>query len=123
MVLCSDMVGSRPWGCHAPRVGGGARLIKTAGRFPWFSCEWASKRERRTLTLSLDHTETATDCGTRIRLQAPKPFLSAVAIPISKPFWLNGKYVFDEPTHDFFGVNGTDLLILRHANEGIMIAS
>lgn len=40
-----------------------------------------------------------------------------------EPFWLNGKYVFDEPTHDFFGVNGTDPLILRHANEGIMNAS
>ena len=39
-----------------------------------------------------------------------------------EPSWLNGKYVSDEATHDFFGVNGTDLLILRHANEGIMIA-
>lgn len=44
-------------------------------------------------------------------------------VPGLEPLWLDGKYVFEEPTHDVFAVTGTDLLILRHANEGIVLGS
>jgi hypothetical protein len=40
-----------------------------------------------------------------------------------EPLWLNGKYVFEEPTHDFYGVAGSDLLLMRHAHEGLVLAS
>lgn len=40
-----------------------------------------------------------------------------------EPLWLGGQYVFEEPTHDFFQVAGTDGLLLRHAHEGMMLGS
>jgi hypothetical protein len=43
--------------------------------------------------------------------------------PALRPLWLNGKYVFDGPTHNIFDVPGHDILIMRHLEIGIWVAS
>jgi hypothetical protein len=40
-----------------------------------------------------------------------------------RPLWLNGKYVFDEPTHNFFDVAGDDILVMEHLELGVWLAS
>ncbi len=43
--------------------------------------------------------------------------------PALRALWLNGKYVFDEPTHHFFDVPGRDMLVMQHSEIGIWLAS
>jgi hypothetical protein len=43
--------------------------------------------------------------------------------PALRPLWLNGKYVFDEPTHNIFDAPGHDILVMEHSEIGIWVAS
>src|SRR5262245_58542416 len=76
---------------------------------------------------SLDHfvttlclREAVMSCRYLYSLPGP---LSPDGMPALEPLWLGGKYVFEESTHDFFGVVGTDSLLMRHANEGLFVGS
>jgi hypothetical protein len=46
-----------------------------------------------------------------------------VVAPALRPLWLDGKYVFNGPTHSIFDVPGHDVLIMQHLEIGIWVAS
>jgi hypothetical protein len=62
---------------------------------------------------SVNYANTWTDCVLEKRIAA-KDF---------QPLWLNGYYVFNEPTHNFYISQDRDILIMDRQGEGIWIGS
>ncbi|MHC5539153.1 hypothetical protein ACYOEI_13125 [Singulisphaera rosea] len=76
---------------------------------------------------SLDHF-LSTFCLQEAVLGCPhifsaEPGATLDRVPGLEPLWLDGKYVFEGPTHNVFAIKNVDLLILAHGNEGIMLGS
>ncbi len=110
------------WSCRSPLGPGDPPVYSNAAGLwrdeaPGY-VEVCGSLDRFLATLSLQ--EAVMSCR---NLYAPEGDLPPAAMAALEPLWLGGKYVFDEPSHDFFGLAGTDALLVQHAHTGTFLGS
>jgi hypothetical protein len=110
------------WSCRTPLEQDDAPVYSDAGECyyerPGF-LEVCNKLSHFLITLSLQEAVMSAPVVLAVE---NKSAADAVKAPL-RPLWLNGKYVFDVPTHHFFDVPGHDVLVMEHLELGIWMAA